>query len=40
MSRGVPSDEPLGLGGPYLEVDTLRQVTLDPIVNWVRTAGI
>ena len=40
VARGVPSDEPLALGGPYLEVDTSHPVTLDPVVNWVRTAGI
>lgn len=40
VSRGVPSAEPLQLGGPYLEVDTSTPVAVEPIVNWVRTAGI
>ena len=40
VARGVPSDEPLNLGGPYLEVDTSSAVAIEPIVNWVRTAGI
>ena len=40
VSRGVPSAEPLNLGGPYLEVDTSAGVMIEPIANWVRTAGI
>lgn len=40
VARGVPSDQPLHLGGPFLEVDTSRTVAIEPIVNWVRTAGI
>ena len=40
VARGVPSDEPLQLGGPFLEVDTSSRVPVEPIVDWVRTAGI
>lgn len=40
VARGVPSDQPLHLDGPFLEVDTSRGVAIEPIVNWVRTAGI
>jgi len=40
VQRGVPSAEPLQLGGPYLEVDTSTAVVLEPVVNWVRTAGL
>ena len=40
VSRGVPSAEPLKLGGPYLEVDTSTGVMIEPIADWVRTAGI
>lgn len=40
VARGVASDEPLKLGGPYLEVDTSTGVVVEPIVNWVRTAGL
>ncbi len=40
VRRGVPSDEPLRLGGPYLDVDTSRRVPIEPIVDWVRTAGL
>jgi len=40
VAAGVPSDEPLRLGGPYLEVDTSTPVVIEPVVNWVRTAGI
>ena len=40
VRRGVPSAEPLKLGGPYLEVDTSTGVMIEPIADWVRTAGI
>lgn len=40
VERGVPSSEPLELGGPLLEVDTSRQVDVGPIVDWIRTAGL
>ena len=40
VARGVPSAEPLNLGGPYLEVDTSVGVMIEPIADWVRTAGI
>ena len=40
VSRGVPSSEPLALGGPFLEVDTSRPVPTAGVVDWVRTAGI
>lgn len=40
VKRGTPSSEPLKLGGPYLEVDTSTTVAIEPIVDWVRTAGI
>ena len=40
VKRGVPSAEPLNLGGPVLEVDTTTHVELGPIVDWIRTAGI
>ena len=40
VKKGTPSSEPLKLGGPYLEVDTSRAVTIEPIVDWIRTAGI
>lgn len=38
--KGTPSAEPLKLGGPYLEVDTTTGVMIEPIVDWIRTAGI
>lgn len=40
VARGVPSAHPLDLGGPLLEVDTSWEVSVAPIVEWVRTAGI
>ena len=40
VKKGVPSAEPLLLGGPFLEIDTSRDVAIDPVVDWVRTAGI
>jgi hypothetical protein len=29
---------PLALGGPLLEVDTTREVVVDDIAKWVRSA--
>ena len=40
VARGVPSSEPLALGGPLLEVDTSRPVEVENVVEWVRTAGL
>ena len=40
VARGVPSSEPLGLGGPFLEVNTAREPDIDRVVDWARTAGL
>lgn len=40
VARGVPSSEPLALGGPVLEVDTSREVDVARVVDWIRTAGL
>ncbi len=40
VQRGTPSSQPLGLGGPFLEVDTSRVVEADGVIDWVRTAGL
>ena len=40
VARGVPSSEPLQLGGPFLEVDTSMHVDIDRVVEWARTAGL
>lgn len=38
VGEGVPSDEPLRLGGPFLEVDTSATVDMEPVLKWVLDA--
>ncbi|MGH2806032.1 MAG: AAA family ATPase, partial [Actinomycetota bacterium] len=33
--EGVPSEEPLLLGGPFLEVDTTQPADVDAIIEWL-----
>ena len=38
--EGVPSEEPLRLGGPFLEVDTNERVEIDAVIEWARASEI
>ena len=35
VAEGVPSDEPLRLGGPFLKVDTTKNADGEKVVAWV-----
>ena len=36
VRKGVPSEEPLRLGGPYFEVDTTNGIKPGPVIEWLR----
>lgn len=36
VATGAPSEEPLRLGGPYLEVDTTLGIDPKPVLEWLR----